>query len=166
MFRDDNIIFEKGFTLIEMVMTLVIISILSVTALPRFFSTLTFQKSVYSAEILNTLRYARKLAVASGSHIQVTLTPTSIILQRRIEGPNCTTGTGFFPISDPADRSGTYVKQAPGAVSLTFTGNWPLYFDALGQATQASNCTVINNATVSIVGGDTVTVIGVTGFVQ
>lgn len=155
-----------GFTLVEMVSALVIVGILSVAALPRFFSLTSYYKAVYYQEILSTLRYARKLAIATGGRIQVTVTSNSIALQRRIEGSNCTTGTTFQPVTDPATQAASYLKSAPGNVTLTVSSNWPLYFDGLGQANQASTCSLINSGTLSIVGGNTVTVIGATGFVQ
>ncbi len=155
-----------GFTLIEIVMVLVIVSVLSAATLPRFFSVSAYNQAVYYSEVLNSLRYARKLAVATGSHIQVNVTGTSLALVRRIEGSNCTTGTTFQAINDPASQSLGYTKVAPGQVSLTFSANWPLYFDALGQATQASTCSVVGTDTITVAGGNTVTVSGATGFVQ
>ena len=155
-----------GFTLIEIAMVIIIVGIMSVAALPRFFSLATYHQAVYYQEILSALRYARKLAIATDSHIQVTVTANSITLQRRIEGSSCNTGTTFQTVIDPASQAGSYLRSAPGNVALTFSSQWPLYFDGLGQANQASTCTVITSGTVSIVGGNTVTVIGATGFVQ
>lgn len=165
MKNDEKAEWERGFTLIELVMVIIIIGILSVSALPRFFSLSTYQQWVYYTEVLNSICYARKLAVASGTHVQVTLTATSIGLQRRIEGATCTAGTTFQPITDPAFRGASYLKAAPSGVTLTASSNWPLYFDSLGQAIRASDCTVVN-ADLVTVGSRTITVIGATGFTQ
>jgi MSHA pilin protein MshC len=157
----------SGFTIVEIVMTLVIVGVLSVVAAPRFFSTITYQRQVYYDEVLNSIRYARTLAVASGTHIQVSLTSTSIMLQRRTEGGTCTTGTVFTNITDPAMRSTSYVKTAPGTITLSSSANWPIYFDGLGRAFRASNCTLLSpNATVTVSGGNTITILGETGFTQ
>lgn len=155
-----------GFTIIELVIALVIVGVMAVAAGPRFFSTIDYDRRVYYDEVLNSIRYARKLAVATNGHIQVSLTSTSITLQNRIEGSNCTTGTTFQPILDPANKTSGYVKTAPGSVTLTFSANWPIYFNGLGQAIRASDCSVVGTGTATIVGGNTVTVIGETGFVQ
>ncbi len=154
-----------GFTMIELVMTMVIISALMILAGPRFFTTSTYQQQVYYDEVLNSLRFARTLAIGTGNHIQVTLTSSSITLQRRVEGSNCTSPT-FQPIEDPGTRTSGFVKTAPGVVTLNFSTNWPLYFNGLGQVFTASNCNEITTATVSIIGGNTVTVFGETGFIQ
>lgn len=155
-----------GFTVIEIVMALVIVGVLAVAAGSKFFSTIDYDRKVYYDEVLNSIRYARKLAVATGGHIQVNLTSTSMTLQNRTEGSNCTTGTTFQPILDPANKTSGYVKTAPSSVTLTFSANWPIYFNGLGQAIRASDCSVVTTGTVTVVSGNTVTVIGETGFVQ
>lgn len=147
-------------------MTLVIVAALAVLAAPRFFSTINYNRQVYADQVLNSIRYARKLAVATGGHIQVSLTATSITLQRRIEGGTCTSGTTFQPVIDPAMRTASYVKTAPGTVTLSASANWPIYFDGIGRALRASDCSVISTATVTVTGGNTVTVVGETGFIQ
>lgn len=153
----------QGFTTIELVMVLVITGVLAVIAGPKFFSTVSYQRKVYYDEVLNSVRYARKLAVATNSYIQVDLTSTSITLRSRTG----TCGSPVFQaITDPANRSSGYVKTAPGSITLSFSANWPIYFNGLGQALRASNCTVISTETVTISGGNTVTVIGETGLVQ
>jgi len=157
---------KQGFTLIELVMTLVIISILAAVGVPKFFSTATYQAEVYHDELLNSIRYARKLAIATGSHYEITLTSTSITLQQRVEGSNCSTGTTFIAVTDPANHTSGYVKAAPGAITISSSANWPIYFDALGQANQASTCaTLTSNATITV-GTQTITLQGETGFVQ
>lgn len=155
-----------GFTTIELVMTMVIISALTVLAGPRFFSTAGYQQQVYYDQVLNSIRYARTLAIGTGNHIQVSLTNNSVTLQQRVEGSSCVVGTVLNSVQDPGTRASGFVKTAPGAVALSFSTNWPLYFNGLGQALTASNCTVVTTATVTIVGENTMTVFGETGFVQ
>lgn len=147
-------------------MALVIVGVLAVAASSKSFSTIDYERRVYYDEVLNSVRYARKLAVATNSHIQVNLTSTSITLQNRIEGGSCASGTTFTPITDPATRTSGYVKAAPSTVTLTFSANWPIYFNGLGQAVRASDCSVISTGTITVVGGNAVTVVGETGFVQ
>lgn len=151
-------------------MILVIVGIMAVAVSSKSFSTLDYDRVVYYDQVLNSLRYARKLAIATNAHIQVDLTSTTITLRNRTEGSNCTTGTTFSAVTDPANRSVSgYVKTAPGSVTLTFSANWPIYFNGLGQAIGVSNCTVLTAGipgTLTVVGGKTVTVTGETGFVQ
>ena len=137
---------------------------------PKFFSSIDYDRLVYYEEVLNSLRYARKLAVATNAHIQVNLSATDLTLRSRTEGSDCTTGTHFGAIIDPTTKTPGYVKTAPGPVILSFSKNWPIYFNGLGQAFKADDCTVLKTGApgtwVSIVGGNTVTVIGETGLSQ
>ena len=54
-------------------MTIVILGILSVTALPKFFSLSVFQQQVFFDDTLNALRYAQKLAVVTACNVQVSI---------------------------------------------------------------------------------------------
>ena len=51
---------QKGFTLVELVMLIVILSILSATALPKFFSKNSFAERAFFDDTLNAVRYATK----------------------------------------------------------------------------------------------------------
>jgi MSHA pilin protein MshC len=157
---------SSGFTMIELVMVMVIVVILSVAVMPRFFSVLTYNRQVFSEEIMNSLRFARKLAVASGNHIQVTVTSDSITLQRRIKGSSCTVGTTFQPVVDPTSNITGFVRNAPANVILIPSSGWPIYFNSLGQAIRASDCMVSGNLTITIDNGETITLYGETGFVE
>lgn len=55
---------EGGFTLIELVVMMVIIGVLAVTALPRFFDRKDFDALGFYDGTLSALRYAQKTAVA------------------------------------------------------------------------------------------------------
>lgn len=166
MFRlNHHGIVNKGYTMVELATIIAIIGVLSVMAAPRFFSTIIYQRQVYYDEVLNTVRYARKLAVGSGSHIQVSVTNNSIALQRRIEGASCAAAT-FTAITDPTFGASGYNKIAPTNVTLNFSSDWPIYFNGLGQALRASDCSIINTDTIGVVGGKTVTLVGQTGFVE
>jgi len=57
---------SHGFTLVELVLVIVLLSILSVVAVPRFFERSAFQDRAVYDDIASTLRYAQKVAIASG----------------------------------------------------------------------------------------------------
>ena len=63
--------YQRGFTIVELVMTIVIMGILAAVVGPRFFTKSNFDERFYFEEVLSTVRYAQKLAVASGCRIQV-----------------------------------------------------------------------------------------------
>ncbi len=62
---------QRGFTIVELIMVIVILGIISAVAVPRFFDRKVFDERFYFEEALSVIRYAQKLAVASGCYIQV-----------------------------------------------------------------------------------------------
>ena len=65
---------SAGFTLIELVVVIVIAGIVASIAGPSFFNNSTFDERGYADELGSALRYAQKVAVASGCPVQVSLT--------------------------------------------------------------------------------------------
>ncbi|MEK7810720.1 MAG: prepilin-type N-terminal cleavage/methylation domain-containing protein, partial [Pseudomonadota bacterium] len=55
---------QRGFTLVELITVMVIVGILAVVALPRFFDKNTFDSRGYADQVISTLRFAQKVAVA------------------------------------------------------------------------------------------------------
>lgn len=143
-----------GFTLVELVTVILLLGILTVVAVPRFFDLRFFQEKGFSDETLAALRYAQKLAVASGCAVQVNIAADGYALyQRDPADGNCTTGGFSFPVPRPAG-SGAFAAVAPSGVTLSPVT--ALTFDALGRASAAVDITV---------GERTFRVVGETGYV-
>lgn len=157
---------DSGFTMVEFICTMGIITVLAISVAPKFFSTTAYNQQVYYDEIINSIRYARKLAVAQGTHIQVNVNANALSLQQRIEGSSCNIGTQFLPINDPMMNTKGYLKLTPRNVALRFSTGWPIYFNGLGQALHANDCHVIDTEVIVVSNIKTVSVLGETGFVQ
>ncbi|RJG01256.1 prepilin-type N-terminal cleavage/methylation domain-containing protein [Noviherbaspirillum sedimenti] len=69
-----------GFTLVELIMTMVIVGILSAVAIPRLFDRTTFDARGFSDQALSMLRYGQKLAIAQRRDVYVRLNGNSIAL--------------------------------------------------------------------------------------
>ncbi|MEI6335356.1 MAG: prepilin-type N-terminal cleavage/methylation domain-containing protein [Methylococcaceae bacterium] len=147
---------QKGFTLIELVMTLVLLGILSATVLPKFFAVSSYQKQLFFDDTLSAVRYAQKLAVATGCNVQVLVANNRYTLSRPANRSLCTTLTDFsLPVRHPGTGEAAYT-HAENGVTLTASPS-TFYFNALGLASA--------NVTLTVAGDKIITVVAATGFV-
>jgi MSHA pilin protein MshC len=154
----NNLAGQKGFTLVESVMTLVILGIISAVALPKFFQLSSYQERVFFDDTLAAIRYAQKLAVATGCNVQVNIAGNAFYLKQpgALDRSRCasTTAADFTrDVAHPGSGAASYSGSQSG-ISLTSA---TFYFNALGVASTALDITV----------GSTkkITVIKETGFV-
>jgi MSHA pilin protein MshC len=146
-----------GFTLVEMIVTLIIIALIAAVSGPLFFNVNTFRESGFYDETVSALRYAQKYAVASHCTVRVQTTTTGFTLFRPAAVGNCNTpGSYTTPLSDPSGNATTFTRTAPSGVALTAAD---FTFNSSGTASVAPSLVIT-------VGSRQLTVIGETGFVQ
>ena len=117
---------KNGFTLVELVTVIVLLSILSVAALSRLGGMEVFEQKAFFDEVTNAFRFAQKLAQSTGCNVQVSTTSTSYRLR---QGSSCTSMTYDRNVLNPADRTVAYqnssppdgVTISPSPVSFVFT---------------------------------------------
>lgn len=153
---------DAGFSLVELIVLIVIMSILAIVATPLFESRAFEQRGFYD-EVSWAARYARTLAVTSGCEVQMSIpnpnsvpySPNSYVLNQR--AANCTTGAFDRAVTHPGNGL-PMSAVAPALITLSMANN-PVVFKPLGNTSDQTNRTVT-------VGTQSFTIIGVTGFVR
>ena len=150
---------QKAFTLVELVVTLIIVGLLAAVAVPRFFDLQPFAARGFSDEVRAALRYAHKYAIATGCSVQVTIVPNQYALLRPAVAGNCSAAGPFGPpVLNPA--GGNFSGTAPAGVVLG--GPATVVFNALGQAPAV----IPGSVNVTVNGTPILEVWGQTGFVE
>ncbi len=149
---------QKAFTLVELVVTLIIVGLLAAVAVPRFFDLQPFATRGFSDEVVAAFRYAHKYAIATGCSVQVTIVPNQYQLLRPAAAANCNGGPFGPLVLNPA--GGNFTGTAPTGVTLG--GPPTVVFNALGQVPIAIPGFVV----VTVNGTPRIRVYGETGFVE
>ena len=158
---------HAGFTLIELVVTLIVIGILAATVVPRFFGNHGFEERGFYDETIAALRYAQKSAISHRRLVCVAFTAQTVTLTIAANNPAAACNT---PLAAP---TGDDASMAPNIVDATATGNpkyrnatiaflpvpAPITFNPLGEPNAGATIQVKNFSSA-------ITVEAVTGYVH
>lgn len=148
---------QSAFTLVELILTIVILGILAVVAGPRFFERKVFDERLFFEETLAAVRYGQKVAVASGCPVRVRVDGSGYALSH---GAAC----GGLALPDPA--GGIYAAGLPSGVlvqqALDVTFN-SLGCVALDPAAPAACAADTRSARI---GGFALNIHAATGFIE
>lgn len=140
--------FKAGFTLVELIITILVVAILAAVAFPRL-SLQGYRETGFFNQSLAAIRFGQKQAVSSGCHVQVQIDTSGCRLFWTGSPGGCP-GAGT-PITNPIGASANFCAQSTpsGTPSATFT------FDNIGRP---GGTQIIN------LGSRTITVEAETGY--
>ena len=151
-----------GFTLVELVMTMMIIGILAVVAIPKLLSSTTFQTVAFDDAVRAALRYAQKSALSHRRLVCATLTSTTVTLTIATANP-ATVCTGTT-LNGP-NGSSAYATS-PDSTNVTLSPTATLYFQPSGLITSDGAGTTITSPSFTVTGMTPISVQGSTGYVN
>lgn len=154
---------ERGFTLVELVMVILMLGILSVFAVPRIFDRGDFDARGLHDVTLSYLRYAQKSAIAQRRTVCVSFTTSTISLRIAIAAGvfDCAGASGMDLNGPDGNTSGSANGAAYSGAAPTAFG-----FDALGQPVDTGGNTVAR-ATIQVANAArAITIEAITGYVH
>jgi MSHA pilin protein MshC len=131
---------QSGFTLVELIVVMMIVGILAVAAIPRFFDRDAFDSRGFKDETIAALRYAQKAAIAQRRTVCVAFTATSTTLTyvSTAGSSDCTSASGL------AGPNGASPYQVTPRSSSIIYSPVPanFYFSPLGRASAGQSIQV------------------------
>lgn len=118
----------SGFTLVELIVTIIIMTILAAYAAPKFFGRHGFEGRGFADQLLTVLQDARRTAIAQRRLVCVTASGASVAVSRA-------TSAGAVACDAPLPNpfgSGDYVLPVPTSVT-PYDSPLTVNFDALGR---------------------------------
>jgi len=107
---------NRGFTLIELVMVIVIVGIMAVAIIPKFGDLRSIGQDKFFDEVVAALRYGKELAVATGCQVRVNLTSGGYALQQR---SSCDTSSPFSVAVKNPGKEGDFQGTCPSGVTIS-----------------------------------------------
>ncbi len=132
---------NAGYTMVELIVTMMVVSIMAVVALPRLTSS-NFDDVVFQDQALTALQFARRTAVSARRHVCVTIAADSLSLAmdpRLPETvgssvPNCT----ITPLTLPDGKTSVTPRKA--SLQMSPTGSFS--FGPRGNASSGTPATL------------------------
>jgi len=153
---------ERGFTLVELILTIVILGIFIAVGLPKFFNQNTFDERYFHDDLISAARYAQRLATGSGCAVRLSVVATGFSL---VQDNNCDLTSPSYTLSVPRPSDSEAFSNTDVPASLTLS-DLEVYFLPEGGA--VDNVGVgVGNATITLTGEitRTINIVGATGYV-
>jgi len=137
---------KNGFTVIELVVVIIILGILSVTVVPKFFTSKGFEEYTYRNEIVSTLRAIQLRAMQQTSNNvchTVWVTSSRLGLVATDVGGGCDNGTWHNAGAEVMNNHTGVQVDSGHAITFSLNGGTSFSFDQMGRPVScAANCEI------------------------
>lgn len=154
----------RGFSLIELIAVMLLTAILAAAVTPAVSGTAASRQMAAGRQVQRDLTWARQRAMGTGTTHWVVFSISAQTYSVLMENPASPGRAGAATVTDPA-TGGAMVQrlnsQPYDGVSITgagFGGGVEVGFDRLGRPIATSGSGLTSNGTVTLTGGQTVTV--------
>lgn len=146
---------QQGFTLVELVLTLVILGIIAAVSLPKFFNQSTFDERYFYDDLISAARYAQRLAVGSGCTVRFSVSSSGYTL---VQDNNCNLSSPSYTliVIRPSDSETFSNSDVPANVTIDNNGVAAFFFLPQGGAVDSAGVSV-GNATITLASSDSIT---------
>jgi MSHA pilin protein MshC len=164
MLKDSSI--QQGFTLVELVLTMIILGVIAVVSLPKFFNQSTFDERYFYDDLISAARYAQRIAIGSGCAVRLSVSSSGYALNQDI---NCNLSSPSYTLTviRPSDSEAFSNNNVPSNLTIS-SSNTAYFFLPQGGAVDSGGVSV-GNATVTLNSSDltdrTINIEGATGYV-
>lgn len=142
----------RGFTLIELVVTMMIIGILAIAVIPRMDALRGFDEIGYRDQVRATLEYARKAAIAQRRNVRVTINNSALSVEVQRRTPEGQGAVAWVALPLPG-RDNNMINP-PANVTLA-PANIAIVFDPQGRPNAAASLVVSGGAGIITVEAET-----------
>ena len=143
---------QRGFTLIELIMVIVIMGALAVVALPNFGNISVFRGASFSDQVRSALRYAQKTAVSHHRLVCANVATSSVTLSIASSFPSGSCSVTLTPLNGTAFFANSTSDSVSPTATLYFQPSGAITSDAAGQSSTSPAFSVTNAGTITLQG--------------
>ena len=125
---------QRGFTIVELIAVIIIIGIIGAVAASKFFERSAYDSRGFHDQVISTLRFAQKSAIAKRRYVCMAFTPNSLTLTYDPTPPGSTYVTTTCATTNSMTSPVGNTPFTVSSTTTTLSGYSNFYFDEIGRA--------------------------------